>query len=154
MALSFYNFVNMPKLNPRLYLILFAGLLLGSLNTLFSHNTPIAFIPNKGQINTPESINAPIAYINLPLANIYLHHDGLRITVTNSNDQPSVHKSFHFQGTDSQFIIRKQTFDLRFLNSNKPSDIQFLNPLNHYLNFYLSSNPDHWFTQIRPFGRV
>ncbi len=144
----------MSKLKPLPAIFLFAGLFLGWFNSIYAHNTPIAFVQNKGQIITPKSINAPIAYLNLPLATVYVHHDGLRITVTNSDDQPKIHKSFHLQGTDSQFIIRKQTFDLRFINSSKPSEVQFLNPLNYYLNFYLSDNPDNWISQIYPYGKI
>ncbi len=130
------------------------GLILGSFHFCFSASNPTAFIPNKGQIIVPANIQPPIAYLNLPLANIYLHHNGLRITVTNSNDKPKIHKAFHFQGTDSQFNVRKQTFDLRFVNCQRPSEIQYLDPQPYYLNYYLTNDPDKWLTHITPYKRI
>ncbi len=136
------------------FILIWIGSFLGSSISLYSHSSPTAFIPNKGQILTPNNINPPIAYINLPTANVYLHTNGLRITATHPQDFPKIHKSFHFQGTDSQFTIRKQVFDLRFINSLTPSEIQFQQPQNYYLNFYLSNDPDKWLTNVQSFQKI
>lgn len=132
---------------------LFAWILLYA-NFGIAQNPANYFVPNVGQLILSESDESPIAYLELPLANIYLLDNGLRISLTNINDNPNIHKAFHFKGLDTQFTVNYQVFDIRMLNSSKPTSIEYVEAAPYYLNFYLGSNEDNWKNKVSPCGKI
>jgi len=118
--------------------------------TASAQSNELYFQPNVGQINGPENEEAPIAFCELKTATVYLNKTGLRVVLTNPNDIPKIHKSFHYKGIDTSFTINKHVIDINFNQSLIPSKIDFLQQAPYYLNYFLGNNPNNWKTKIYP----
>jgi gliding motility-associated-like protein len=108
------------------------------------------FVPNIGQIENQSSDDDPVAYCELKSAVVYLKNNGIRIKVTDVNDIPNIHKSFHFKGSDTIFKIKNHVVDILFHGCNEPSKIEFMQPEPFYHNYYFGNNPKLWKTNIHP----
>jgi gliding motility-associated-like protein len=118
-----------------------------------AQSNELYFTPNVGQISTPESFNhsdEPIALCQLQTAVVYLRNNGIRINLTDPNDIPKIHKSFHFKGIDTSFTIKHHVVDILFKNALEPSKIEFLQPAPYYNNYYYGNNPNQWKTNVYP----
>ena len=134
----------------RLILLLISFLLSVAIK---AQSNDLYFIPNVGQISTPESLNhtdEPIALCQLQTAVVYLRNNGIRINLTDPNDIPKIHKSFHFKGIDTSFTIKHHVVDILFKNALEPVKVEFLQPAPFYNNYYYGNNPDQWKTNVYP----
>jgi hypothetical protein len=118
--------------------------------TASAQSNELYFQPNVGQINVTENEETPIAFCELKTATVYLNNTGLRVVLTNPNDIPKIHKSFHYRGMDTSFTIKKHVIDINFVQSIIPSKIDFLQQSPYYLNYFLGNNPNNWKTKIYP----
>ncbi len=125
-----------------------------SLNFGIAQTPSSYFVPNIGQIDLNESTDYPIAYVELPLAKVYILENGLRISVINIKDKPNIHKAFHYKGLDTQFTVNYQVFDIRMKHSLVPTSIKFSEDAPYYLNFYLGSNPEKWKSGVTPSNKI
>lgn len=130
--------------------IFFIFISLFTLSKIAAQQNEIYFQPNVGQIISSSSTDEPIALCELKSSTIYLNNNGLRIVLTNPNDIPNIHKSFHYRGIDTSFTIRKHVVDIEFKNTANISKVDFLQPAPFYYNYFLGSNAKKWKTHVYP----
>lgn len=118
--------------------------------TASAQSNELFFIPNVGQLNCSENEEPPIAFCELKTATVYLNNTGLRVVLTNPNDIPNIHKSFHYKGLDTSFTINRHVIDINFTQAIVPSKIEFLQQAPYYLNYFLGNDPNNWKTKIYP----
>lgn len=108
------------------------------------------FEPNVGQITVPPDYeqSEPLALIKVPLGQIYVLNDRLRLRLINPEDKPKIHQSVHFKDMDTSFTIRYQVMDVIFSEAQPPSHVLFEHPTEFYFNYYLSKNPKDWKTGV------
>ncbi len=116
----------------------------------FAQSNDFYFVPNVGQIISQSSQEEPIAFCELQSAVVYLKPDGLRIKLTDINDIPKIHKSFHYKGLDTSFTIKHHVVDINFKGAQTPTNVEFLQPTEFYHNYYYGNDPSKWKTNIHP----
>lgn len=132
-----------------------ALLLIFILQALALRAQDLYFEPNVGQINVPtEEYDNPLAYVNVPLGQVYVLEDRLRLRLIRPEDKPKIHQSVHFKDLDTSFQIRYQVIDVIFVDARKPKQVLYEQPSPHYNNYYLSPNPDEWKTGIHAYKGI
>lgn len=116
----------------------------------FAQSNNYYFVPNVGQIINHTDNEDPIALCELKSAIVYLKPDGLRIKLTDINDIPKIHKSFHYKGLDTSFTIKHHVVDINFHGSQQPTNVEFLQPTEFYHNYFYGNDQSKWKTNVHP----